>query len=57
MKEKEQGNYQVFLNDGAEDIATYSNLTLQQARTIARNLSNDYLPAYPNARVHIIEEG
>ncbi len=57
MAEKEQKNYQVFLNDNGEDIATYSQLNYEEAQSIVRNLLVTYVVKHPKAIVSLVEEG
>jgi hypothetical protein len=54
---KEEKNYQVFLNDQNTEVASFSNLSYEQAQSIAQNLMTTYLVKYPNAMVNVVEEG
>lgn len=48
-----ENTYKVFLNDKGIEIASYSNLTYEQAQSIAKNL----LESYQDSVISIVEEG
>jgi hypothetical protein len=57
MEEKAEKNYQVFLNDKNGEVASFSNLSYEQAQSIAQNLVKTYLVKNPQSIVSVVEEG
>jgi ATP-dependent Clp protease adapter protein ClpS len=57
MEEKAEKTYKVLLTEQKTGVATFSNLTLKQAESIAEKLHNGGISVTSGYEVEIVEEG